>query len=64
MIPGDAQIEQEMAAFPGLGKMQAINRIRQRARLMEDRRRNSRAHVIFAAPPVLTVVYAEPGSVK
>lgn len=58
MIPNDIQIAQEMAAFPGLGKMQAINRIRQRTHIMEDRRRNSRAHVVFTAPPVLTVVGA------
>ena len=41
MIPSEAQIAKEIAAFgPNLGKMQAINRIRQRAWIQDQQRRN------------------------
>ena len=43
MIPSESQIAKEIAAFgPGLGVMQAINRIRQRAWIQEQQRRNVR----------------------
>ena len=43
MIPSEAQIAKEIAAFgPGLGVYQAINRIRQRAWIVEQQRRNVR----------------------
>lgn len=38
MIPSDTQIAREQAFLPGLGRMQAINRIRQREAIMRDRR--------------------------
>jgi hypothetical protein len=39
MIPSDTQIDREIAFFgPGLGRMQAINRIRQREAILRDRR--------------------------
>jgi len=40
MTPSPERIAREIAAFgPGLGKMQAINRIRQRDWILEQRRR-------------------------
>ena len=38
MIPSDQQIAREQSFLPGLGRMQAINRIRQREAIMRDRR--------------------------
>ena len=39
MIPSNQQIDREIAFFgPGLGRMQAINRIRQREAILRDRR--------------------------
>lgn len=38
MIPSDTQIAREQALLPGLGRMQAINRIRQREAFQRDHR--------------------------
>lgn len=38
MIPSDTQIDREIRALPGLGRMQAINRIRSREWIMQTRR--------------------------
>jgi len=38
MIPSDNQIANEIRALPGLGRMQAINRIRSREWILQARR--------------------------
>lgn len=53
MIPSDPQIAREIAAFgPGMGRMQAINRIRQREFILRERR--------MAPVPTITARCVEP----
>lgn len=56
MMPGETQIEQEMALFPGLGRMQAINRIRQRTYHMAERRSGSRSIASGDARPIGEII--------
>ena len=52
MIPSETQIAREQSFLPGLGRMQAINRIRQREAIMRDRR--------MAPVPLITARCVEP----